>query len=300
VIVPVFVGAVRSGTCVLFASLGELISERAGVVNLGIEGSMLVGALAGFAVTAQTGDAYLGIVAAGLAGVLLALVHAYLTVSRMANQIASGLALMTLAQGITAFFGRRYVSTQISGLPQQPIPFLSQLPLLGPILFSHDVLTYASLLSVPAVWIFLYRTRPGLVLRSTGEREEVAHAYGQSPDSVRYMAVLFSGLMAGIGGAQLSVAYTLNWVENMTQGRGFIAVAMVIFSSWRPVRAMCASYLFGGAYTLQLFLQSRGVGLSPFLLAMTPYVLTLVVLVVVGQQKYSMPEGLRGVFSGGE
>jgi simple sugar transport system permease protein len=261
---------------------------------------MLLGALAAFAVTAQTGNPYVGIAAAGVAGVLLALVHAFLTVSRRANQIASGLALMTLAQGVTAFFGRRYVSAQISGLRLQAIPFLSTLPFFGPILFNHDLLTYGSFLSAPAVWIFLHRTRPGLVLRSTGERQEVAHAYGYSPVLVRYSAVMFSGLMAGLGGAQLSVAYTLNWVENMTQGRGFIAVAMVIFSSWQPGRAMIASYLFGGAYTLQLFLQSRGVDLSPFLLAMTPYVLTLVVLIVVGQRRYSMPEGLRAVFSGAE
>ena len=297
-LVAVLVGAVRSGTCVLLASLGEVVSERTGVVNLSIEGSMLLGALTAFIVTAQTGNPYISIPFAGLAGSLLALIHAYLCISRRANQIASGLALMILAQGVTAFFGRQYVSRQIQGMPPVDVPTLSSLPVVGPVLFRHDLLTYLSMLMTIVVWAFLYRTRLGLVSRATGEREEVAFAYGNSPIIVRYLAVLFGGFMAGIGGAQLAVAYTLNWVENMTQGRGFIAVAMVIFSSWHPIRAAFASYLFGGAYILQLFLQSKGVRLSPFILAMTPYVLTLLALLWASRRRFAMPEGLKSVFEG--
>lgn len=298
-IVAVLVGAIRSGTSVLFACLGELVAERAGIVNLGAEGAMLVGALTAFSVTALTGNPYLGALAAALAGALFSLIHAYLTIHRRANQLASGLAVMILGQGLTAFFGRTYVSTQIKGLDPISIPFLSDLPVVGPILFQHDILTYLSILLVPLLWFFLYRTRWGLVLRATGEREAVAYATGHSPDRVRYAAVAFGGLLAGLGGAQLSIAYTLNWVENMTQGRGIVAVALVIFASWSPWRALIGCYLFGGALALQLSLQAQGFGVSPFIMSMVPYALTLVVLLVVSQrQRNAMPEGLRTVFEG--
>lgn len=297
-IAAVLAGAIRSGTSVLFACLGEVVAERAGVINLGAEGSMLAGALVAFAVTARSGSAWLGVAAGAVAGALLALVHAYLTIARRANQLATGLAVMILAQGVTSFFGRSYVGKQIRGLDPVQIPGLSDLPFAGPVLFRHDLLTYAAMLLAPALWYLLYRTRWGLVLRSTGEREEVVYACGYSPARVRYAAVAIGGLLAGIGGAQLSVAYTLNWVENMTQGRGVVAVALVIFASWSPLRALLGSYLFGGALALQLFLQARGTGVSPFLLSMTPYVLTLLVLLVVGQRRHAMPEGLRSVFAG--
>jgi len=298
-IVAVLVGAIRSGTSVLFACLGELVAERAGIVNLGAEGAMLVGALTAFSVTALTGNPYLGALAAALAGALFSLIHAYLAIHRRANQLASGLAVMILGQGLTAFFGRTYVSTQIKGLDPVSIPLLSKIPAIGPILFQHDVLTYLSILLVPIIWFFLYRTRWGLVLRATGERETVAYATGHSPDRVRYAAVAFGGLLAGLGGAQLSIAYTLNWVENMTQGRGIVAVALVIFASWSPWQALVGCYLFGGALALQLTLQARGLGVSPYIMSMVPYVLTLAVLLVVSQrQRNAMPEGLRAVFEG--
>lgn len=296
----VLAGAIRSGTSVLFACLGETVSERAGVVNLGTEGSMLIGALAAFAVTVQTGNPYVGVLAGGVAGALLALIHAYLAIDRRANQLASGLALMILAQGVTAFFGRTYVDKQINGLHAAPIPILSDLPVIGPILFRHDVLTYAALVLAPVIWWVLMRTKWGLILRATGERDEVVYACGYSPARVRYGAVLAGGFLAGVGGAQLSVAYTLNWVENMTQGRGLVAVALVIFAGWSPLRAVLGCYLFGGAIALQLALQARGIPISPFFLSMTPYLLTLAVLLLVGRRRqYAMPEGLRAVFEAG-
>jgi simple sugar transport system permease protein len=296
----VLAGAIRSGTSVLFACLGETVAERSGVVNLGTEGSMLVGALTAFVVTVQTGNPYVGVLAGGVAGALLALIHAYLTIERRANQLASGLAVMILAQGVTAFFGRTYVDKQINGLNATPIPILSDLPVIGPILFRHDVLTYAALILAPVLWWVMMRTKWGLILRATGERDEVVYACGYSPAQVRYGAVLFGGFLAGIGGAQLSVAYTLNWVENMTQGRGLVAVALVIFAGWSPLRAVLGCYLFGGAIALQLALQARGIPISPFFLSMTPYLLTLAVLLLVGRRRqYAMPEGLRAVFEAG-
>lgn len=299
-IVVVLAGAIRSGTSVLFACLGELLAERAGVVNLGTEGSMLVGALAAFAFTAQTGNPYMGVLAGGMAGALFALIHGYLAISRGANQLASGLAVMILAQGITAFFGRNYVDQQIQGLNPLNIPVLSNLPAIGPILFRHDILTYVALLLAVVMWYLLMHTKWGLVLRAVGERDEVAYACGYSPVLVRYAAVMGGGFLAGIGGAQLSVAFTLNWVENMTQGRGLVAVALVIFAGWSPLRAVLGCYLFGGAIAFQLALQARGIPVSPFFLSMIPYLLTLLVLLIVGNRRqYAMPEGLRLVFEGG-
>jgi simple sugar transport system permease protein len=296
----VLAGAIRSGTAVLFTCLGEVVCEKAGVVNLGAEGSMLVGALTAFAATAATGNPYMGVLVGGLAGAIFALLHAYLVINRQANQLASGLTLLILAQGITAFFGRDYVDQQINGLNPIHFPGLSDLPFVGKVLFQHDLLTYVAPVLALAIWYFLGRTKWGLILRTTGEREEVAYAGGYDPVRIRYGAVFFGGFMAGLGGAQLSVAYTLNWVENMTQGRGLVAVALVIFAGWSPLRAILGSYLFGGAIALQLVLQARGVPISPFFLSMVPYLLTLAVLILVAQRRtFAMPEGLRAVFSGG-
>jgi ABC-type uncharacterized transport system permease subunit len=293
----VLAGTVRSGTSVLFAAQGEVLSERAGIINLGTEGSMLTGALAAFAITAATGNAFLGVLAAVGAGGLLALLHGYLVIEHGANQLATGLAVFFLGLGITGALGASYVDRSIDSLNRVHIPVLSDLPFIGPVLFNHDILTYCGLALGPLLWLFVFRTRWGLILRATGERGEVAFAYGHSPRLVRYLAVTAGGALAGVGGAQLVLAYTLNWVENVTVGRGFVAVALVIFAVWNPLRATIGAFVFGGAVALQLQLQARGVDISPFLLDMTPYLLTLAVLVVAsrGQTAY-MPEGLRAVF----
>lgn len=292
-------GAVRGGASVMYASLGEVVAERAGIINLGVEGCMLMGACAGFIVTVETGNPYVGVLAAFIAGGLLASIHAFMVVTRGANQLASGLALMFLGLGLTAFFGRPYVKEQITPLKSYAIPLLSDLPYFGGVLFEHDVLTYALIPLGPALWWFVFRSRWGLWLRAVGESTEAAFAAGLNPVRIQYAAVIFGGALAGLGGAQLSLAYTSTWVEGMTNGRGFIAVALVIFAMWNPLRAMAGALLFGGAVALQLQLQARGFGVSPFILDMTPYLLTLVVLLVwaqLGRDRF--PAGLNKVFRG--
>ena len=298
-VTAVSTGAVRAGTGVMYASLGEVVAQRAGIINLGVEGCMLAGACAGYIVTAETGSPYLGIVAAFMAGGMLASIHAFLVVTRGANQLASGLALMFLGLGLTAFFGRPYVSVQITPLKNYPVPLLSDVPYLGPVLFDHDPLTYAVLPLALALWWFVFRSRWGVMLRAVGESTESAFAVGLHPARIQYAAVAFGGALAGLGGAQISLAYTATWVENLTNGRGFIAVALVIFAMWNPLRAVAGALLFGGAVALQLQLQARGVGVSPFLLDMTPYLLTILVLLVWAQRgRDAFPAGLNKVFRG--
>lgn len=298
-IADILTGAIRSGTSVLYATQGELISERAGVNNLGTEGSMLAGAFLGFAVTVWTGNPWLGALAGGFGGMLISFLHAFLVVTCQANQLASGLTLMFFGIGITSFFGRSFVSEQIVGFNPVSIPVLSEIPFIGDILFHHDPLTYLSFLLVPFLWYVLYRTRLGVILRATGEREDVLFASGLNPHLVRYLAVMAGGFLAGLGGAQLSIAYTHSWVENMVAGRGIVAVALVIFASWRPERAMIGAYLFGAAQALQLTVQQMGYEISPYFLFMAPYVITLVALYIVEFKKRSqMPEELSKVFTG--
>jgi ABC-type uncharacterized transport system permease subunit len=293
----VLVGAVRSTASLLFAAQGELLAERSGVINLGTEGCMITGALAAFAVTVTTGNPLLGVVAGALAGALPALLHALLVIKRGTNQLATGLAITFLCLGVTAAAGSSYVDRSIEPLDRVPIPGLSDIPFVGPILFNHDALTYAALLLGPLLWVVLYRTRWGLILRATGERPEVTFAYGHSPDRVQLVAVVLGGALAGLGGAQLVLAYTLAWVENITLGRGFVAVAIVIFAAWKPLRATLGAFVFGVAVSLQLRLQATGVEISSFLLGMLPYVLTLLVLVLASSRRVQhMPSGLRSVF----
>jgi len=293
----VLAGTVRSGTSVLFAAEGELISERSGIINLGTEGCMLTGALAAFAVTNATHAPLLGALAAAAAGALLALVHAFAVITCRANQLATGLAISFLGLGLTSWLGAHYVSQSIQPLDPVQIPGLADVPFIGPVLFRHDVLTYFGLALGPLIWLFLYRTRAGLILRATGEDGAVSFAYGHSPALVRYIAVMCGGALAAVGGAQLVLAYTLNWVENVTVGRGFVAVALVIFAGWDPLKATLGALVFGGALALQLQLQARGVSISPFLLNMAPYVLTLVILVIASRGRAQRPpEEIRAVF----
>ncbi|MEP7287400.1 MAG: ABC transporter permease [Chloroflexota bacterium] len=293
----VLVGAVRSGTSVLYAVLGETINEKAGIVNLGTEGSMLVGACTGFIVTYQTGNPWLGILVAAFAGGLLSLMHAYLVVTCGANQLASGLAILFFGLGLTALIGREYVKLNIVGFDPIAIPILSKLPFIGPILFNHDILTYIAYLMGPIIWFVMFRTRWGLALRAVGESRSVAFSTGRNPARIAYIALFFGGMLAGLGGAQLSVAFTHSWVEGMTNGAGFIAVALVIFGMWHPIRAIAGALLYGGSYSLQLKLQTLGFGISPYLLQMLPYVLTLAILLLWGQaSKRATPAELGSPF----
>jgi simple sugar transport system permease protein len=298
-VIGVLVGALQAGTSVLYAALGEVVVERSGVINLGLEGSMLVGAASGFAVTYQTGNPFIGLMAAALAGALFNLVLAYLVVTRGANQLAAGLALGFLGIGLSAVIGRPYVGQMIDGIKTTPIPFLSELPFFGPVLFQHDILIYAVIpLAFFLQWV-LFHTRWGLAIRTVGEDKTVAYAAGLRTNLLQYQALFVGGLLAGLGGAHLSLAFTGVWGEQMTAGRGFIAVALVIFAAWSPLRAVLGALLFGGALAFQLQLQARGAPVSPFFLDMIPYLLTLGVLLFLrGSRRYAMPAGLKSVFEG--
>jgi len=228
----VFAAAVRAGTPVLFATLGEIFAERAGILNLGVEGMMLVGALAGFATTVRTGNPWLGVLAAGAAGGLLSLIHAVLSITLRSNQIASGLALTIFGTGLSASLGRGFIGVPAPGFQPMALPGLSAIPLLGPVLFQQDPLVYLSYPLVPIAWYIMYRTRWGLNIRAVGEHPEAADAMGVDVARVRYACVATGGVLAGLGGTFLSTAYTSMWVENMTAGRGWIAVALVIFATW--------------------------------------------------------------------
>jgi simple sugar transport system permease protein len=293
-------GAVGPGISVLYATYGEVITERAGRINLGMEGCMLMGACFGYIATVESGSVAVGVLAGGVAGGMLSLIHAYLVVLRNTNQLATGLALTMFGAGITAYAGRDYVDSIIVGLNPIAIPLLSDIPGLGKALFRQDILAYIAYALGPLLWGMLYYTRWGLSLRSVGESVDVAFAAGRNPVVIQIMAIALGGVLAGLGGAQLSLAFTHTWSEGMTSGRGFIAVALVIFGMWSPLRAMVGAMLFGGAIGLQLQLQTIGAPISPFILDMFPYIITITVVSIwTGAALRAMPEGLKSVLKGG-
>ncbi|MDP3846635.1 MAG: ABC transporter permease [Pseudomonas sp.] len=279
-----------AGTPLIIVALGELISEKAGVLNLGAEGTMAMGAVAGFAVTHYSGNAYLGVLAGMSAGALMSLLFALLTLTLMANQVASGLALAIFGVGLSAFIGKPFESLTLQTVPTLRIPLLADIPLLGPALFDHQWLVYFSWVLLAAVVWFLRKSRAGLILRAVGESPSSAHAIGYSVIGIRYLAVIFGGAMAGIGGAFLSVFYTPLWVEGMVSGRGWIALALVVFATWRPLRVMVGAYLFGGVMISQLFLQGSGlpINVPSQLLSALPYLATIIVLVLISRNQQSI------------
>jgi ABC-type uncharacterized transport system permease subunit len=295
--VEVAAGGVRGGTSILYAALGESVSERGGVVNLGIEGSMLCGALAAYAVASETGNPWLGVLAGFVAGALLALVHAYFVISRRTNQLATGLVVLFLGLGLTSLFGVTYVQALAPTFKTWPVPGLSSIPVIGEIFFDQDPLVYLSYLLVPAIWWVVQRSRQGVLLRAAGERSEVLLAHGHHVRLIQYVGVVVGGGLAGVGGAQLSIAYTKAWFENMAQGRGFVAVAVVMFAGRDPWKIMAGSYLFGAALALSPALQARGYGINQFALNSIPYAVTLAVLILLGRKRaQEVPEGLAKVF----
>ena len=292
-------GAVVSGTPLLYATLAEVIGERAGVVNLGLEGVMLMGAVVGFVTTVHTGSAAAGVLAAALAGAAFNALFAWLVVDRRANQLATGLALMFCGVGLSALIGAPYIGRPITGLAELRVPGLASIPVLGPALFVHDALVYAAVPIAVPTWSALFWTRWGLAVRAVGENPVAAFAAGRSPRAVQYQALVLAGLLAGIAGAHLSIGVAKTWAEWMTAGRGFIAVALVVFARWQPLRAIAGAFLFGGAISLQLQLQARGVPISPFVLDMLPYVLSLAVLAAWGGMgRQAAPGSLGRVFQG--
>jgi ABC-type uncharacterized transport system permease subunit len=296
-VTEVSTGAVRGGTSILFAALGETVSERSGVINLGIEGSMLAGALAAYAGTSQFGNPWAGVVAGAVAGGALAMVHGLMVVKFRTNQLATGLVVMFLGLGLTSLFGVSYVSKVIDNFTPWKVPLLSDIPWIGEVFFRHDPLVYVAYIAAPIVWWALTRTRVGLLVRAAGERPEALATYGYDPAFVRFCAVTVGGMLAGIGGAHLSTAYANAWFEGMTNGKGFVAVALVIFAAWSPLKAIGGAYLFGAALALSPALQARDAGVNQFLLDALPYVLTLLALVAFGRKRVDeAPEGLKEVF----
>lgn len=269
----------------IYAATGELISERSGVLNLGVEGMMLMGAVAAFGVAMATGSPILGALAGGVAGALTAAIFALFVLGLATNQVATGLALTIFGTGLSGLVGAPLVGKAIDGLPQISIPLLSDLPVVGRLLFQHDLLAYGAVIIVAMVAYFLKRTRAGLVLRAVGDNHDSAHALGYSVLSVRLGAVLFGGMMAGFGGAYLPLVLTPHWAEGMTAGRGWIALALVVFASWMPWRVMVGALIFGGITIMQLAGQARGWTIPSQFLSMLPYIATIIVLVLISRNK---------------
>ena len=280
--------AIAAGTSLVFGTVGGILTERAGILNLGVEGMMIMGAVTAFAAGFHTDSVIAGVLTAMVVGGAMALVHAFLTITLLADQVVSGLALTILGSGLASFLGQRLGP---EGMPlvgqigprfgRIALPFLSDLPLVGPSVFHRDVLSYSMYLFVPLAWYFVYRTRPGLHLRAIGESPQTADAMGVNVFALRYLYTVVGGMFVGLGGAHLSLSYTPGWTENITGGRGWIVIALVIFSTWNPARAVLGALLFGGINAIQFRLQASRTNIPATLLNMLPYILTIVVLVAI-------------------
>ncbi len=296
----VLLTVISAATPLLLAATGELVVERSGVLNLGVEGMMLVGAVSAFIVMLTTGSWALGIVAGAAAGVIMSMLFGVLTLFFLANQVASGLALTLFGIGVSSLLGIPFIGLPIDKLPALDLPLLGDIPILGPLIFGQDFLIYFSVLMIVVVHWFLFRTRSGLILRAVGESHDAAHSIGYSVIKIRFLAVMFGGAMAGLGGAFLSLSYTPMWVEQMTAGRGWIALALVVFATWKPGRVLIGAYLFGSVTILQLHLQGLGVQLPAQILSMLPYLVTILVLVLISRNaarvKLSAPGCLGQIF----
>ncbi len=283
VLIAAVLTIITAATPLVYASIGEMISEKAGVLNLGVEGMMLMGAVCGFAAVNATDSSAIGIIVGMLAGSGLSLIFAVLVLGFQATQVATGLALTIFGIGISSLIGQDLVGIAYDGLPKLPIPGLSAIPVAGKLLFNHDILVYGSFVLILVVSWFLRSTRSGLILRAVGDSHDAAHAIGYHVIRIRYMAILFGGAMSGLAGAYLSLSYSPLWIENMSAGRGWIALALVVFATWRPWRVFTGAYLFGGITILQLHAQALGIGVPAQVMSMLPYVATIIVLVLISQ-----------------
>jgi general nucleoside transport system permease protein len=279
---------ITASTPLLLAATGELVVERSGVLNLGVEGMMVIGAVTGFAVAFATGSLLLGTLAAMTGGILLALLFGLLTLTFIANQVATGLALTLLGLGLSGLIGESFVGQPGARLPKLDIPGVSDVPFIGPILFGQDAIVYLSFALVATVSYALFRTRIGLIIRAVGDNHASAHILGYRVIPVRYLCVMFGGACAGLAGGYLSLAYTPQWIENMTAGRGWIALALVVFASWVPVRVLVGAYLFGTVTILGFALQGFGIGIPAQVLSSLPYLVTILALVVISGNRVLM------------
>lgn len=283
-VISLIVMLISASTPILLAATGELIAEKSGVLNLGVEGMMIMGAIAGFAMAVTTGSPVAGFAMAAVAGAAMAMIFALLSQILLANQVASGLALTLFGLGLSALIGQPFNGTKPPAMAAPPLAALEGIPVLGPILFSHNWMVYLSLALLAGVWLFL-RSRPGLILRAVGENPGAAHALGYRVIPVRIMALAFGGAMAGLGGAYLSLVRVPQWTQGMTAGAGWIALAIVVFASWRPGGVLLGAYLFGGVTVLQLRLQAAGFAIPVQILSMAPYLVTILVLVVISARQ---------------
>ncbi|KAJ55085.1 ABC transporter permease [Actibacterium mucosum KCTC 23349] len=274
-----------ASTPILLAALGEMVVEKAGVLNLGVEGMMIAGAVCGFVIAVETGSPLAGFAFAAFGGAVLSLLFGVLTQYLLSNQVATGLGLTLFGLGLSALLGQGYVGQKAPPIARLDIPVLSDLPFVGPVLFSHDVMLYLSLAMVAGVAWWLKNARGGLILRSVGENHDAAHALGYKVVRIRLMAIMFGGACAGLGGAYLSLVRVPTWVEGMTAGAGWIALAIVVFASWKAGRVLLGAYLFGGITVLQLNLQAAGAKLPVVVLDSSPFVITIVVLVVMSSAR---------------
>ena len=287
-LLSVILTIITASTPLLLAAIGELVVERSGVLNLGVEGMMAVGAVSGFGAALLTGNPYVGVLASLVAGALLSLLFGFLTLTMVSNQVATGLALTLLGLGTAGLMGESFVGQPGVHLERLHIPGLSDIPFIGPILFGQDLMVYLSFVIVAGVSYLLFRSKAGLIIRAVGDSHQSAHALGYSVIGVRYLCVMFGGACAGLAGGYLSLAYTPQWVENMTAGRGWIALALVVFSSWLPWRIVVGAYLFGTITVMGFSLQAYGIGIPSQLLSALPYVVTILVLVLISRNRALM------------
>lgn len=295
----IILAVLAASTPLLLAATGELLVERAGVLNLGVEGMMIVGAACGFAGAYLSGSTFVGALCGIVAGTALSLVFAIMTLGLAVNQVATGLALTILGIGVSGLVGAGFVGERITLAPHLYIPGLTDLPVVGKIIFGEDMFVYFSLILIAAVFYFLYRTHTGLILRAVGDNHVSAHALGYPVLKIRTLAVMFGGACAGLAGAYLPLAYTPFFVPGMTAGRGWIALALVVFASWRPLRLVIGAYLFGAVTILQLHAQGWGVGIPSQFMSALPYLATVIVLVLISRTRTggsTAPAALGTVF----
>jgi ABC-type uncharacterized transport system permease subunit len=295
----IILSVLAASTPLLIAATGELVTERAGVLNLGVEGMMIVGAACGFGGALYTGSITIGALCGVVAGTLMSLIFALMTLALAVNQVATGLALTILGVGLSGLIGAGFVGERIAPAPHLHLPGLSELPFVGRVLFGEDALVYVSLALIVAVWWFLYRTRAGLILRACGDNHVSAHALGYPVLRIRLLAVMFGGACAGLAGAYLPLAYTPFFTPGMTAGRGWIALALVVFASWLPGRLVVGAYLFGAVTILQLHAQGAGIGIPSQFKSALPYLATVIVLVALSRTRTggsTAPAALGTVF----